>query len=343
MDVVPEISEIDLTKYSTAAKLCGKIFLELVDRLQQQDVTDTCELQTFADNRIIEQCAKIYKRETDKGIAFPTCISLNECVGYNRAGASVKPGDILKIELGVNIGGCIAVLGKTAVYKPTDLQCTEYSEYVRLLERLQTRLAESVCPGYTTDELRMELESMSTQAECFPVANTVSYQHLQGQLRTSDSKYIVLNPTKTDELRDTVCNDVTVDVFDNFEFLEGEIYTMNLCVIPNDNDSTDETFHQYITSEPHVYRLNDMFYNLKLRMSREFYSDVKSKHGNNAFDSQPYKNVGKYRVGIKDCVNAGILESYPVRFSRDGSPVFHNKFTFIVKGDSCKILDYGLY
>lgn len=346
MDTLPEISETDLTRYSICAKLCGKIFLEVIHRLQTEDITDVYELQTFADNRIVEECSKIYKRESDKGVAFPTCISLNECVAYNRGhqGNVIQPGDVVKIELGINIGGCIAILGKTAVYKASNEQYSEYSEYIRLLEGFQTIVAESVCPGYTTDDLRMTIESMSTQAGCFPVANTVSYQHLQGQLRTSDSKYIVLNPLKSTREQDTDTEIETCPDLDNFEFLEGEVYTVNVCVIPNDNNNIDETSHEYdIRHEPCVYRLNDLFYNLKLRMSREFYSDVKSKYGNNAFSAEEYKQVGKYRVAIKDCLNAGILESYPVRFSRDLYPVFHNKFTFIVKGNSCKILDYGLY
>ena len=74
--------------------------------------------------RIVEECNKIYKKETVKGIAFPTSISLNDCVGnylyetsqefenYN----TIKKGDVVKIELGVNLSGCIANLGETVIY-----------------------------------------------------------------------------------------------------------------------------------------------------------------------------------------------------------------------------------
>ena len=42
------------------------------------------ELCVFADNLIYEELNKVYnKKQTFKGIAFPTCISVNEICGYN--------------------------------------------------------------------------------------------------------------------------------------------------------------------------------------------------------------------------------------------------------------------
>lgn len=43
-------------------------------------VVDVCE---FGDAIIEAQCAKAFKAaKIDKGSAFPTCISVNECVGH---------------------------------------------------------------------------------------------------------------------------------------------------------------------------------------------------------------------------------------------------------------------
>lgn len=38
----------------------------------------------FGDNLLLEELAKVYnKKQVFKGIAFPTCISVNEVCGYN--------------------------------------------------------------------------------------------------------------------------------------------------------------------------------------------------------------------------------------------------------------------
>lgn len=55
-------------------------------------VLDLCEL---GDKLINEECSKVHNKgkakveEKDKGVAFPTCISVNEIAGH----ASAQPGD----------------------------------------------------------------------------------------------------------------------------------------------------------------------------------------------------------------------------------------------------------
>ena len=52
------------------------------------------------------------------GIAFPTCISPNHCVGHysplvSEDTVEIKEGDIVKIDLGVHVDGYIAVVAHT--------------------------------------------------------------------------------------------------------------------------------------------------------------------------------------------------------------------------------------
>ena len=96
---------------------------EIVSKIQSSELLNTQALNEYGDNRIKEECSKIYKREIIKGIAFPTSISLNNCVSNyiyengNDEFNMIKPGDVVKIDLGVNLGGCISILGETIIYK----------------------------------------------------------------------------------------------------------------------------------------------------------------------------------------------------------------------------------
>jgi methionine aminopeptidase len=62
----------------------------------------------------------------EKGMAFPTCISINEICGHYSPLISdakekeaeigiLKEGDVVKIDLGVHIDGYIALVGHTVV------------------------------------------------------------------------------------------------------------------------------------------------------------------------------------------------------------------------------------
>ncbi len=41
------------------------------------------DLCKFGDEEIISECKKVYLKEKNKGIAYPTCISLNNIVNNN--------------------------------------------------------------------------------------------------------------------------------------------------------------------------------------------------------------------------------------------------------------------
>lgn len=336
------ISEQDLTKYNAAAKICGIVFKEIVSKITSGEILETRLLNEYGDNRIMEECTKIYKRELVKGIAFPTCISLNNCVGnfiYETGSAefnTIKTGDVVKIELGVNLGGCISVLGETIVYNEIDNK--KYSKYFDLLGDLQKSIVSLMIPGNLNDDVRIIIESKCTETGCFPVENTISYQHLDGQLDSWESKYILTNYKKHYDIDDNLLVPENIC----FEFESGDVFTIDLKIIPNDYDEFDEATHKYIQPhEPHVYRFNDQYQNLRLKMSREFCSMAKAKHGTNAFNCISYKSDARSRLGIKDCVTNGILESYPVLYSKDKYPVFHKKFTIVVGDEKCHVLRYG--
>lgn len=348
--MIDNISEQDLTKYNTSAKICGIVIKEIFSKIRLGQMLNVRDLCQYGDDRIQEECNNIYKRETVKGVAFATNISLNDCVGYyiyeNGIDEynTIKPGDIVKVELGVNIGGCIANLGETIIYNVSDNQNNDNKnndnqKYIELLDELQGDIQKLLIPGNINDDVKIIIESKCTQRGCFPVENTTSFQHLDGQLQTSESKYMVTNYQKyyDDD------NDLVVLQNVCFEFEKGDVYTINLVIVPNDIEKDDETVHNYIEKhDPHIYRFNDQYYGLRLKMSREFFSKAKPKHNTNAFNSLPYKDNAKYKVGIKECYQNGILEDYPILYTKDKYPVFHKKFTVIVGDNKCLILKYNV-
>jgi curved DNA binding protein len=78
------------------------------------------DLCLFGDSNMIEELGKVYnKKQVFKGIAFPTCISVNEMCGHNspmpEESTSIKEGDLVKIELGVHVDGFAAFAAHTIV------------------------------------------------------------------------------------------------------------------------------------------------------------------------------------------------------------------------------------
>jgi methionine aminopeptidase len=74
------------------------------------------------DKFIVTECEKKYKDEKDlkKGIAFPTCLSINNCICHfspskNDPDYELKAEDFMKIDLEAHIDGFIAVSAYTLV------------------------------------------------------------------------------------------------------------------------------------------------------------------------------------------------------------------------------------
>jgi methionine aminopeptidase len=343
-----KLSEQDITKYQICSKLCTKIFKELQQRILsgECDVKSLCE---YGDERIIEECQNIYKKEENKGIAFPTSISLNNCVGNyiydsNQEYNKIKNGDVIKIELGIQISGCIAILGETicerdanereANEREANERDASASEILTFLNKLKKDIVSAIRVGETNYEIKYLIQSKCTEMGYFPVENTTSYQSSDSHIKTQDSKYIILNYQKYYDDDGNVANEDLC-----FEFEEGEIYNINLAIVKNNDENDDETSHEIVSDDTsHIMRLNDYFYNLKLKNSREFYSTVKQNHGFNAFKSSDYNTNVRHRIGIKECIDNCILDTFDIRYIKDKSPVYHKKFTIVVGKNKTYIL-----
>ena len=329
------------TKYNVAAKICGKVYNLLKETIISGKVLGVNTLQILGNETIEKECKQVYKQLKNKGIAFPISISLNNCVGnytyesQNDEYNIIKNGDVVKIELGVNIGGCIAMLGETIIYNENDKDENKNIKYIEFLNKLQKDIVKIIKHGETNDEVKTYIESKCTELGCFPVENTISYQHFDNKLSTDESKYIITNYKKYYDEEDVLISKENLC----FEFEKDEVYTINLTIIKNNSEG--ETEHYYVEPhQPHIYRFNEYFYNLKLASSKSFCSVIHEQYQKNAFDCVPYKKQPKYKFGIKESLEKGILIQYPIYYSKDNNIVFHKKFTIVVNENNSNILRY---
>ncbi len=108
-------------KYSKAGEIANAA-LALAISLCKVDAK-IAEITAATDKFIVEQTSKHYKdKKVEKGVAFPTCVSVNNIVGHFSPLMSdstlVKKDDLIKIDLGVHLDGYIAVAAHTFSLNP---------------------------------------------------------------------------------------------------------------------------------------------------------------------------------------------------------------------------------
>ena len=98
----------------------AEVLKELADASKlAASVRDLCIL---GDKRLAEETGKAFKKDKKltKGIAFPTCISVNNCICHfspltSEPDVILADGDMVKIDMGAHIDGFIAVVAHTVV------------------------------------------------------------------------------------------------------------------------------------------------------------------------------------------------------------------------------------
>jgi methionine aminopeptidase len=351
---------MDATFYNEAARICGKIYKELKERIQtelkdgfvcekighsESNAVDILKISELGNSRILEETSNIYKKNKNKGIASPVSISLNNCIGnyiYDEGyGNSIKKNDVVKIDFSVSVCGYIATIGETFIAGVDDDANLPIQKSIKFLEKLQKDIIEVMIDGETNDETRMMIESKCTENGVFPIENCISYQQFEGHCKMAESKYMILNYTKYWDDDDNLVSEENLC----FELLENEVYTINLTMILTGEEIDIVKYTD--KEESHLYRFNDYHYQLKLKNSRTFFSEVKQKHMNYIFDIREYKKNVKNRMGIRECYDNNILEDFPITMvtvkcdkNHVPLPVISKKFTMIVKKDKSYILKY---
>jgi len=302
-------------KYKTAAKIVNSTLEFLIPLVQPGAVIGNLCAQ--GDAKIEEGASLVFRQgKLEKGIAFPTTISVNNVVAHfspytSEGNIAINEGDVVKIELGAHIDGWTAVGGHTVIAtgnpqepttgKKADAICAAHYAGECALRLLR--------PGNKVSQITSTIGEVAKIFSCNPVEGTVSYSCKRFDMESE--KYFL---NKVPE--DTHPEDFTVEV--------NEVYNINIVM------STGEGKPKEGEAKTTVYRRKlENNYSLKMKTSRSLYREI-----NNKFPSLPfslrYFDEKTSRMGIVECVNHDLFEPYPVTYEKDGEFVAQFKFTVLV-------------
>jgi len=161
--------QLTLNKYKTAGKICSKI-LDRIIKLVKPGILvhDICEK---ADNMIIVEVAKVYNNIKHKGIAFPTCISINNMAGFfapnKNDNTIINQNDIVKIELGVHIDGFPALICYTVVINVESTPINHYAtNAMQAVAKASKDILKIMKPGNTNLEVVNIMEKYAKKYNC---------------------------------------------------------------------------------------------------------------------------------------------------------------------------------
>ncbi|XP_027155771.1 ERBB-3 BINDING PROTEIN 1 [Coffea eugenioides] len=315
-----EERELDLTspevvtKYKSAAEIVNKALqLVLSECKPATKIVDLCEK---GDAFIKEQTGNMYKnvkKKIERGVAFPTCISVNNTVCHVSPLASdeavLQQGDIVKIDMGCHIDGFIAVVAHTHVLQdgPVTGRAADVIAAANTAAEVALRL---VRPGKKNQEVAEAIQKVAAAYDCRIVEGVLSHQMKQFVI---DGNKVVLNVSSPD-MR-----------VDDAEFEENEVYAID--IVTSTGDGKPKLLDEKQTT---IYkRAVDKNYNLKMKASRFIFSEISQKFPIMPFTARDLEEK-RARLGLVECVNHDLLQPYPVLHEKPGDLVAHIKFTVLL-------------
>ncbi|EIE26136.1 proliferation-associated protein 1 [Coccomyxa subellipsoidea C-169] len=318
---VEEGQELDLsnsdvvTKYKAAADITNNALAAVIKAAKAgAKLVDLCSL---GDKSIEDASAKVFKGKTiEKGIAFPTCTSVNNVIGHVSPLAEdtveLKEGDVVKIDLGSHIDGFVATAAHTIVVQ-SDAEAPVTGKAADVIVAANTALEAAIRlirPGKRISEVTGVLGQVAEAYGVSLVEGVLSHQLKQFVI---DGNKCVLNKASP-EYR-----------VEDGEFEENEVYGIDIVVSSGEGKGRvlDER-------ETTVYkRALDQEYKLKLKASRSIFSEINKKHPTMPFTTRGLDSK-QSRLGILECLNHGLLHPYPVLHEKNGEVVAQFKATVLL-------------
>lgn len=323
-------------KYKVAGNIINKALQTLI---QGCKVGASAKALCQKGDHILEQeTGKKYKNEPEmkKGIAFPTCLSVNNCICHfspskNDPDYTLKAGDVVKIDLGAHIDGFIAVAAHTIVVgasaeakasgRAADVVLAAYHASQAAL-----RLLKDGTSNYAVTDA---VQKIAAEYKCKPIEGMLSHQ--LKQFKIDGEKTIIQNPTIAQKKEHEKCT-----------FEKYEVYAMDVLV------STGEGLGKELDTKVSIYKKTEENYLLKLKASRAFYAEVKKKYGTMPFNLRNFEEEAKAKMGVHECVTHKLVEPFQVLYEKHNEIVAQFKNTVLILPNGLTVVtgspfDQGCY
>ncbi|CAG7855126.1 Curved DNA-binding protein AltName: Full=42 kDa protein [Serendipita indica DSM 11827] len=323
--------DAEITKYKVAAEIVHSVMQKLVaGAVEGKKVLD---LVIEGDEALEAGAAGVYNKKAkgaaiQKGIAFPTCISVNNAVAHfsplksdPQSDTVLAKGDVVKIQLGAHIDGYAATSAETLIVGATED------------EPATGRAADVVKAAWTAAEAAMRhlkvgeknygvteiVDKVTAIWDCKPVENMLSCQYERNVI--DGKKKIILNPGE--QQRRDVPNET---------FGENEVYGIDILVVSaaDGKASYTQALMQHANrlqsrsedSRCTIYqRVSDVNYQLKMKTSRAVFSEAQKKSGAFPFNIRCLEDEKKARMGLQEAVQHGLVREYPIAYTAQGTYV----------------------
>uniref|UniRef100_A0A6Q2X3K9 Peptidase M24 domain-containing protein n=1 Tax=Esox lucius TaxID=8010 RepID=A0A6Q2X3K9_ESOLU len=265
----------------------------------------------------IEQNTGKYCKRTSFCIAFPTSVSVNNCVCHFSPLKSdpdyiLKDGDLVKIDLGVHVDGFISNVAHSFIVGATKVLTGRKADVIMAAHLCAEAALRLVKPGNQNSQVTEAWNNIAKSFKCTAIEGMLSHQLKQHII--DGEKTIIQNPT--DQQRKD---------HEKAEFEVHEVYAVDVLISTGEGKARDGG--QRTT----IYKRDpSKQYGLKMKTSRMFFSEVERRFDAMPFNLRAFEDEAKARLGVVECAKHELLQPFSVLNEKEGEFVAQFKFTVLL-------------
>jgi len=307
-----------LNKYVMAGRIAQEVLLDLQTKVMNENVRDVVQLCAHGDELIMQKTGALYKKgDMSKGVAFPTCISKNELAGHfcpltPSSDATLENGDLIKIDLGVQVDGFAALVATTFQVGGGPIEGAK---------------ANAMAAAWTGAECAIRMMKPGTSNEAITdmfqkVAKSFGCNCLEGVL-SHELRQFVIDGENTILAKPSPERQV-----EKFELEPNKVYAIDVVMSTGEGKAIRKDVH-----DTTIYkRIVENQYQLKNKTARQFLKQVNTDYPAYPFTLNNFQQtLTRARAGLKECLAHDLLSDYPVLHERDEEFIAQYKFTCIVR------------
>jgi curved DNA binding protein len=236
--------------------------------------------------------------------------------------ASLKAGDIVKIDLGCHIDGYIAVAAHTLIVPESPesaLQSVdaELGNVAVAAYNAMLVAAAAIKAGAKNIDVTSAVERVARNYGVTPIAT----------VRMHQMKRYVIDGVKEIALKDPTPDDIEAgdEKVPECEFEQAEVYAVDVALTTGDGKVRPSDLRTTI------YKRNvEVNYRLKMKASRYVISEVDKKFPTLPFTLRHFEDEKQARMGVTECVSHGLLTPYPALHGSSDGKTAHFKCTVLL-------------
>jgi len=310
---------VDLTnpevvqKYKAAAEVAHRAMDEVMKLCKAgARIVDLCKA---GDTFITTECKKAFpKNKIERGIAFPTCVSVNNIAGHFSPLKDDKTvlakNDVVKIDLGAHIDGFIALAARTLVVEPEGNVTGRAADAITAAQVAMNAAIHMLQIGKTNEEVSEVIKHVADAYHVSPLEGVLSHQMNRFII---DGDKVIMNKPMVDQ-RVEKCT-----------FEANDVWCIDIVM------STGEGVARERDTRTTVYKRSlETTYMLKLKASRYLLQQINRKAPVFPFTLRAIDDERQARMGVSEMASHGMVEPYPVLYEKDREFIAQFKTTVFI-------------